>query len=250
MSDVPAPVDVLGVPLHPVSRAGSVAAIVAAVAAYDGVPFTHVAINANKLLACADDPGLADSVRDADLCTADGVGAILMARRLGHAVPERVTGIDLMDDLVAEAALRGWPVFLLGAEPGVAQAAADRLVALHPGLIVAGVEHGFFPAGSEPEVADRIAASGARLLFVALPTPRKERFVDVFAKRSGVAFAMGVGGAFDVLAGRLARAPGPVQRVGLEWAWRWAQEPRRLASRYGLGGVRFLKALVLGRQPE
>lgn len=249
MNDVPGPLDLLGLPLHPVSRRRAARAIVAAVEGHGGGdPFTHVALNANKVLACAENQALADVVRRADLCTADGVGAILLARRLGHPFPERVTGIDLMNDLCAEAAPRGWPVFLLGGEPGVAEVATETLERKHPGLVVAGSEHGFFAPGTEPAVAQRIAATGARLLFVALPTPRKEIFVAEHGAAAGVAFAMGVGGAFDVLAGRLRRAPGPVQRIGLEWVWRWAQEPRRLAERYGHGGARFLKVLVLGRQ--
>ena len=242
-----APLDLLGVPVHPVTLADAVDAVVRAVEDWsDGEPFRHVAVNANKLLACRADDQLARAVAEADLATADGVGALLMARRLGLRLPERVTGIDLFLELLGPAAARGWPIYLLGAAPGVADAAATALQARHPDLVIAGARDGYFPAGSEDAVAQAVADSGARLLFVALPTPRKELFVQRHAH--GVAFAMGVGGAFDVLCGRIPRAPRAVQQVGMEWAWRWAREPRRLAGRYGLGGVAFLRALVLGRE--
>lgn len=236
--------DLAGVPLHPVTRQGARDAVIEAVAA--GRRMRHVAVNTHKLLTCRTDPALLAAVRDADLATADGIGAVLMACRLGHRVPERVTGIDLMEALMPACAERQWPIFLLGAAPGVADRVAETLRARHPGLQIAGTRHGYFPVGTEAEVAAEIARSGARMLFVALPTPRKERFVAEYADAAGVSFAMGVGGAFDVLAGRLTRAPRLCRDLGLEWAWRWAQEPRRLASRYGVGGLRFAAALLRG----
>lgn len=246
--NLPAPVRLLGLPVHPVTPHQAVLVVERAVAAGQrSRAMRHVALNAAKVVACADDPTLRAAVERAELVTADGVGVLLLARRLGVHLPGRVTGIDLMDALCARAALRRWPVFLLGARPGVAEVAAGTLQERYPHLPVAGCHHGYFAEDEATRIAERVRASGARLLFVGMNTPRKERFVEEQADRAGVDFAMGVGGALDVLAHRVRRAPLLVQGAGLEWAWRWAQEPRRLFPRYGIDGVRFLTRVAAGR---
>jgi len=206
-------------------------------------PFRHVALNAAKVVAALEDEGLAAAIRGAGLVTADGVGVLALAARRGRRLPERVTGIDLMEGLCARAAQRGWPVYFLGGEPGVAAGAAAALSDRYPGLRVVGAEHGFFK--DDQVAAHRVAVASARLLFIGLATPRKEHFAQEWGGRTGADFVMGVGGAFDVLCGRRRRAPMWVQGVGLEWAFRWAQEPRRLARRYGWDGLRFAARLVL-----
>ena len=241
------PLDVLGFPVHPVTQAEAVSRIAGAVD--EGRKgYRHVALNAAKVVAARRDPSLARCIRSADLVTADGAGILALARRLGRPLPERVTGIDLMDRLCAESARRGLSVYLLGAAPGVAGQAADVLRGRHPGLRVAGVRAGDWTPDAEEEVVRTVRASGADLLFVALGTPRKEEFCARWGDASGAGFVMGVGGAFDVVAGRVRRAPARLQRAGLEWAWRWAQEPVRLAPRYGLDGARFLGLLLRGER--
>ena len=249
MRDRPPPLDLLGLPVHPVTMQQALNLVESELAGRAGDraarPVRHVALNAAKVVDACDDPRLARVIRRADLVTADGVGVLALARRLGHRLPERVTGIDLMEGLCARAALRSWPVYLLGGHPGVAEGAATSLVRRYRALRVVGTSHGYFRESEVESVADRVASSGARLLFVAMNTPRKEHFGDRWAERAAVDFVMGVGGAFDVLCGRRRRAPVWLQGLGLEWAWRWAQEPRRLAPRYGLGGVRFSRRLLL-----
>ncbi len=243
----PDPVDLLGLPVHPVTMQQAVLLVEQAVherIRTRGEPFRHVALNAAKVVLAADRADLADAVRRADLVTADGVGVLALARRVGVALPERVTGIDLMDALCARAAAHGWGVSLLGGRPGVAEGAATALVRRYRDLRIVGTHHGFFEPEEGEELADRIAASGARMLFVGMNTPRKELFGQHRAAAAGVDFVMGVGGAFDVLCGRRRRAPRWLQGLGLEWAYRWAQEPLRLAPRYGLGGLRFARRLV------
>lgn len=247
------PISVLGLPVHPVSMNQAVLRIEAHL---DGVPpdrsarpFVHVALNGPKWMACQDNPDLARGVREADLVTADGVGVLALARRLGHRLPERVTGIDLMDALCARAASRGWPVALLGGREGVASAASTELRRRYRRLAVSYTHHGYFGPEDDERIASEVASTGARLLFVGMQTPRKEDFVTRHAAACGVDFAMGVGGAFDVLGGPLKRAPRLLQDLGLEWAWRWAQEPQRLARRYGWDGARFVIRTVRGRPP-
>lgn len=244
---LPPPRDLIGLPVHPVTLHQATLFLERRLLA-GGPPMRHVALNAAKVVACRDDSELTEAVRRAELVTADGVGVLALAKRLGQPLPERVTGIDLMEALCARAAVRGWPVYFLGAEPGVAALAAAVLSLRMPGLQIAGTADGFFAPGTEDAVAAEVAASGARLLFVGLPTPRKEFFVDRHAHAHGIPFAMGVGGAFDVLAQRVRRAPLWVQGAGFEWLWRWAQEPRRLFPRYGVDGSRFLLHLLRARR--
>lgn len=165
----------------------------------------------------------------ADLVTADGTGIVWASRWLGAPLPERLTGIDLLHALCARAARRGYRVFLLGAAPGVAERAADRLQRAYAGLIVVGVHHGYFQAdGTSCPISACIRQAKPDLLFVGMGAPRQERWALAQRHALGVPVIMGVGGSFDVLSGRLARAPRWVQKAGLEWAFRLCLEPHRL----------------------
>lgn len=230
----------LGVPLDPISMRETLEVIGDAVAA--DRPMTHLGVNAANLVLARDNADYLADLAAADLVTADGQSVVWGARLYGIGVPERVTGIDLMEALLAEATMRGWSVYLLGAREEVVTALATRLSAR--GVNVAGCHHGYFAEERAAGMAARIRASGATILFVGMPTPRKEQFIIHEAVTAGVPFSMGVGGSFDVLAGLLSRAPRIVQRLGLEWLYRLAQEPRRLLRRYVVTNTRFLLLLV------
>jgi N-acetylglucosaminyldiphosphoundecaprenol N-acetyl-beta-D-mannosaminyltransferase len=159
--------------------------------------------------------------------TADGVGVILAARILGVPLTERVAGIDLALALAAEVARSGGRLFLFGGAPGVAEAAAAELQRRHPALRVTGTQHGYLGADDEPRVIERIREARPDVLFVALGAPRQERWIRRWRAELPVAIAIGVGGSLDVFAGRVARAPGWMQRAGLEWLYRALREPRR-----------------------
>ncbi len=211
--------------------------------AIDSGGYLHqVSINAAKVVAARGDAELADVVARAGLVNADGVSIVLAARLLGAPLPERVTGIDLMQRLIGVAERRGDGVFVLGARPDALTTALARLRERHPRLRVAGRD-GYFDAAEEPEVAAEIRNSGARLLLVAMGSPRTERWLGAHGAELGVSVAMGVGGSIDVLAGQARRAPRRVQRLGLEWLYRLAQEPRRLARR-NLMSVTFVALLA------
>jgi N-acetylglucosaminyldiphosphoundecaprenol N-acetyl-beta-D-mannosaminyltransferase len=164
-------------------------------------------------------------------------------RLLGHDIPERVAGVDLFDRLLQEAARRGYPVFLLGATQAVVSATAARCTVRYPGLQLVGYHHGYF-WDNEAAVVQQIRASGARLLFVAITSPRKENFIHRWQAELGVDFVMGVGGTFDVVAGKVRRAPLWMRRSGLEWLFRVLQEPRRMWKRYLVTNVRFAVMLA------
>ena len=178
----------------------------------------------------------------ADLITADGQSVVWGARQFGIDVPERVTGIDLMDHLLDASRTRGWGVYLLGAKPETVVRLAVRL--RDAGVQVDGYRDGYFTDAASDAVAAEVRRSGATLLFVGTPSPRKERFMIGHARTAGVPFSIGVGGAFDVLAGELSRAPRVMQRGGMEWLFRLLQEPRRLFGRYAATNTRYLLLLA------
>jgi N-acetylglucosaminyldiphosphoundecaprenol N-acetyl-beta-D-mannosaminyltransferase len=190
-----------------------------------GGPHQVVTVNGAMLVAAARDPVVRRILSQASLLVPDGAGVLLAARIVGRPPYARVPGVELAERLCAAAAAEGWRVFLLGAAPGVAQAAADALRRRYPGLQVAGVHHGYF--ADDAAVVARVQQARPHLLLVALGFPRQEIWIARHRLTLGVPVSMGVGGTLDVLAGRVRRAPPWVQRAGLEWAYRLLQDPRR-----------------------
>jgi N-acetylglucosaminyldiphosphoundecaprenol N-acetyl-beta-D-mannosaminyltransferase len=204
-----------------------------------------LAVNAAKLQTMRVDGGLRALAARADLVVADGVGVVWAAAALGTPLPERVPGVELCGRLLERAASRGWRPYLLGASRDVVHQLRARLEA--SGVNVAGAHHGYWAVLDEPSVAEAVAASGADLLFVALGSPRQEAFLLRWSAELGVPYAMGVGGSFDVLAGRVERAPDALGRAGLEWAWRMSRQPWRLASRRTMTLAAFTVRLIRTR---
>jgi len=216
-----------------------------------GRPAQHVAINAAKLVAMQRDPELREIVAACDLVSADGQAVVWASRLLGDPLPARVAGIDLMHELLGLSERKGYRVFVLGAKKDVLEQAVANAREMYPGLQLAGARDGYFDDDEAATVADEIRAAAPDILFVAMPSPKKEYWLARYGKLIGVPFVMGVGGAVDVLAGQTRRAPRWLQRVGLEWLYRLLQEPRRMVGRYLIGNLRFcmlvLRHLVLGR---
>ncbi len=173
---------------------------------------------------------------------AGGVGVAPVAAPL----PARVAGIDLMHGLLVRAAKRGYRVYILGARAEVLERAVGRMREEHANLAVAGYRDGYYEDAEQDAVAAAIAQAGPDILFVAMSSPRKEYFIARYRETLGVPFVMGVGGSIDIYAGIRRRAPSVVQRAGLEWLFRLAQEPRRLAGRYLKSNTRFI--LLLARE--
>jgi N-acetylglucosaminyldiphosphoundecaprenol N-acetyl-beta-D-mannosaminyltransferase len=200
----------------------------------------HMAINAAKIVAMRHDETLHRLVEQCDLITADGQAVVWASRLLGDPLPTRVAGIDLMLELLALAERRGYRVYFLGARAEVLERAVARIRRRHPRLVIAGWRDGYFAPAEERSVAAAIRGARPDLLFVAMSTPRKEYFLGRWGRVIDVPFSMGVGGAIDVFAGVTRRAPRPLQRLGLEWAFRLAQEPRRLFRRYLVTNLSFI----------
>ncbi len=203
----------------------------------------HVVVNVAKLVNMRTDPDLRASVCGCDIINIDGMGVVVGARLLGHPVPERVAGVDLFERLVAMAAAEPHPIYLLGATQEVVAEVANRLQQRHPSLQIAGYHHGYF-WDDEETVVRAIEASGARMLFVAITSPKKENFINRWQHELGVDFVMGVGGTFDVVAGKTRRAPVWMQNVGLEWFFRVLQEPGRMWKRYFYTNSRYAWLLL------
>lgn len=211
-----------------------------------------VTVNVAILMMMRDDPFMQDFVDRAALVVADGKPLVWVSPLMGTRLPERVAGVELVTDLCERAAMMGFGVYFLGAKQSIVQNVADRHQAMFPELKICGVADGYFSADASRERAEAIARSGAQILFVAMGVPRQERFIDEHWQDLGVNLAVGVGGSFDVLAKARARAPKIIQKVGLEWAYRLAQEPRRLFRRYLVTNSQFIYHLgrdVISRAP-
>lgn len=186
-----------------------------------------VTLNPEMVMRARRDPGLRAVIGNALLVTADGVGVVWAARLAGFAIPERVTGIDLAEALLTRAAPLGYAAFLLGADDGVAEAAADALTFRLPGARIADVWSGDPQPASDAEAVARVRASGARLLLVAYGAPTQELWIARNLRALPGVVAIGVGGALDMIAGRKSRAPRWMRAAGLEWLYRLAREPAR-----------------------
>jgi N-acetylglucosaminyldiphosphoundecaprenol N-acetyl-beta-D-mannosaminyltransferase len=149
-----------------------------------------------------------------------------------------------MEELLAHSARRGYSVFLFGAQQGVVEECVSRARQLYPDLVIAGYRNGYFQAADEPAIVAAIRDARPDILFLGFGSPKKEYFMKTHYRDLGVPFVMGVGGTFDVLAGRVSRAPRWMQRSGLEWSYRLAQEPRRMWKRYLVSNARFLSLVA------
>jgi N-acetylglucosaminyldiphosphoundecaprenol N-acetyl-beta-D-mannosaminyltransferase len=244
-----APVDVWGLPLAPYTRTQAVEAAARLIEA--ARPSFFVTANLHYAMLSHEMPELREVNRRAAFILADGAPLVWGSRRRGTPLPERVTGSDLIYDLAGLCASRGYPLFLMGGAPGVAERAAANLAARSPGLKVAGT---FCPPFREPspqehrEQLDLIRSSGASVLMLASTMPRGEMWICRNLEDLGVPLCVNIGAGLDFAAGRISRAPRWMQRSGLEWSYRLALEPGRLGPRY-LRNALFLARMALTGPP-
>ncbi|SDZ80875.1 WecB/TagA/CpsF family glycosyltransferase [Bizionia paragorgiae] len=205
----------------------------------------HVVVNAGKIVALQSDLQLRQSVNESDLINADGQAVVWASKILGKPLKERVAGIDLMVNLVELAHNKKYKVFFFGAKEEVVQAVVNNYSEAYSPDIIAGYRNGYFKKEEEQDIAREIANSGANMLFVAINSPTKENFL--FTNRAllkNVNFIMGVGGSFDVVSGKVKRAPKWMQKSGLEWFYRFSQEPQRMWKRYLVGNSKFIGLVI------
>ena len=206
-----------------------------------GEPHQHVVVNVDKLVKASRDPELRRIINDCALINVDGMPVVWASRLLGKPLKERVAGVDLFEALMRRAGEKGWRVFLLGAKEEVVSKVAATYQHKIPGLVLAGYRNGYWKGeAEEAQVVEQIRAARPDLLFVAISSPKKEQFLGRYQAEMKVPFAMGVGGTFDVAIGHVKRAPVWMQKSGLEWFYRFLQEPRRMFRRYFIEDMAFI----------
>jgi len=222
----PEAIPILGIPVHAVTMDETLTLI----EGYMLEPRVHqiATVNPEFVMAAQSDAAFRHTLLTADLCLPDGVGLLYAARRLGRTLPERVPGSELVYRLAERAAERNWPLFLLGAAPGVAEEAAQRLSERYPDLRIAGTHAGSPAAEENDDIVQRINASGTAQLFVAYGAPNQDKWIERNRiNLTTVRVALGVGGSLDFITGRAVRAPQWAQDAGLEWLYRLYKEPWR-----------------------
>ncbi|MFM7431646.1 MAG: WecB/TagA/CpsF family glycosyltransferase [Flammeovirgaceae bacterium] len=206
----------------------------------------HTVINAGKISLMQKDPQLFKSVVEADIINADGMPVVWASRLAGKPLPERVNGTNLMESLIELSHQKGYKIFFFGAKEEVVKGVVDRYSKEYSPAIIAGYRNGYFKKEDEPQIALDIRSSGANILFVAITSPIKENFLyNQKDTLNTLNFVMGVGGSFDVAAGLVKRAPVWMQNAGLEWFYRFLQEPRRMWYRYTVGNLHFIRLTIV-----
>ena len=195
-----------------------------------GEPHHIVTADASMLVMAQEDPELHAIIPRADLVTPDSVGVLWAAGRKNQRLNERVSGVEIAERLCAESAENRYRLFFLGAEPGVAAAAADRMRAKYPGACIAGARDGYFGPGETQSVIDEVRAAHANILLVAMGIPKQEKWIQAHRDALGCAVLIGVGGTLDVLSGQVRRAPKVMQVLRLEWLWRVISNPRKISK--------------------
>ncbi|GCE17973.1 WecB/TagA/CpsF family glycosyltransferase [Dictyobacter kobayashii] len=231
-SDVPPPVYVLGVRVDRLTQRQVLASLeqILSSAQRSSTPLPCqqiVTVNPEFVMAAQRDSLFCACINQAALVMADGIGIVLAARYLRQPTPERVTGIDTLSELATLCARQGYRMFLLGAAPGVAEIAGERLQEMAPGLQIAGTYAGSPALDEEQAILERVRTARADVLCVAYGAPAQDLWIYRNLSRLPVALAMGVGGSFDFLAGRQRRAPYWMRKSGLEWLYRLYREPWR-----------------------
>lgn len=208
-------------------------------------PLHLIGVNADKINMMQKNSEFSKLVNNCGIINADGISLVLASRVLGKKIPERVAGIDLMEALIKDSAKNGHRVFLLGAKEVVVRKAANVLSRANPKLKIVGVQNGYFERQDWSCIYKMLTKTNPDIIFVGITSPIKEELVNYFQSMGSNAVFMGVGGSFDVISGKIARAPQWMQVCGLEWLFRVIKEPRRLLKRYLVGNLRFIHTVFL-----
>lgn len=200
----------------------------------------HVVINAGKVVLMNKDSKLKKIVSECPIINADGQSIVWASKFLGKPLPERVAGIDLMEELIKLSSIKGYGIYFFGAKEDVVKNVVTHYESLYPNLRVSGYRNGYFSKEEVPNIVSDMKKSNADILFVAFSSPNKEYWLADNINDIDIPFCMGVGGSFDVIAGKTTRAPKWMQDIGLEWFYRFIQEPKRMWKRYLVGNSTFI----------
>lgn len=207
-------------------------------------PLHLMGVNADKINEVNENPRMKQIVNSCGIINADGASVIMASRYLKKPLPERVAGVDLMQSLVALSDKKGYSIYLLGARQEVVVKTAEVLKNRHQNLNIVGVHNGYFKEDSWPEISAEIKDKKPDFVFVGITSPTKEYLIEFLQNDGNDSVFMGVGGSFDVISGKIPRAPMWMQKANLEWLFRVIQEPKRLFKRYFIGNLTFIKAVL------
>lgn len=243
---LPDPIHVWGLPLCPLDTSQTLARAEALIEARK--PSYFITANLNYAMLCDEDPTLEALNSHADFLVADGMPLVWAAKGQGTPLPERVAGADLVVHLCERAAAKGYRIYILGGPPNQAEEAGRMLEKKYPGFILAGTDCPPFRRWTPEDIHDmeeRIRQARPDILFVAFGQPKGERWILEKLEPLQVPLSLQIGGSFDFVTGRLKRAPRWMQKTGLEWVYRFLQEPRRLGTRYAKN-IWFVWRMTLG----
>lgn len=207
-------------------------------------PLHLIGVNADKINVLNKDKKMREIVNSCGVINADGASVVLASKYLKKPLPERVAGIDLMQNLIALSCKKGYTVYLLGAKASVVNKTAEVLENKFSDLIILGKHDGYFKKTEWPEISKQLKKLQPDFVFVGITSPTKEYLVEYLQSQGNKSVFMGVGGSFDVISGNIPRAPRWMQQVNLEWLFRVMQEPKRLFKRYFIGNGKFIKNVI------
>lgn len=207
-------------------------------------PLHLVGVNADKINSLNSNLRLAKIVNSCGIINADGASVVLASKFLNTPLPERVAGIDLMQSLIKLSADKNYSVYLLGAKQTVVEKTAEVLEAQYPALNIVGLHDGYFEESDWPSIAEELNNITPDFIFVGITSPIKEYLVEFLQSKGNKGVFMGVGGSFDVISGKIPRAPKWMQMMNLEWLYRVFKEPKRLFKRYLFGNFSFIKLII------
>ncbi len=234
----------MGIPVPKMTMQETVDAISREITQHKAELFHVITLNPEMTMACQHDPDLRRIVNEAGLLTADGIGIIMVSRLKGNPLPERVTGCDLLVELLEKANAASWSFYLLGAEESTSRQAAKAIQETYPGVTLLGRHHGYFAPSEEERILTEIHSLKPDVLIVALGAPRAEKWIDQHKNRLNAKIAIGVGGSLDIIAGKVKRAPVMWQRLNAEWLFRLINQPSRwrrqlLLPRFAVQALRY-----------
>lgn len=208
-------------------------------------PLHLIGVNADKINEINKNERLKQIVNSCGIINADGASVVLASRFLKKPLPERVAGIDLMQNLIELSEKKGYSVYLLGAKQEVVEKTAEVLKKQYPRLHIVGIHDGYFSEDEWPLISDELKQANPDFVFVGITSPMKEYLVEYLQDQGNNAIFMGVGGSFDVISGKIPRAPVWMQNANLEWLFRVIQEPKRLFKRYFVGNFVFVRDVII-----
>ena len=239
-------IQILGITIDPLTMKETVDAVEQYVLKKH--PLHLMGVNADKINQCHEDEKIKKIVNESGIINADGASVVLASKFLGAPVPERVAGIDLMQNLLELSNKKGYSVYFFGAKEEILQDMLKAFKQRYPDLDVVGYRNGYFLPEDEEKIQEDIKDKKPDFVFVGITSPKKEYIIQSFMDNGINAVFMGVGGSFDVLSGHIKRAPLWMQKLNLEWLFRVANEPRRLFKRYFVGNISFIRKVLRAKR--